>query len=161
MLIFCWFLVHVFKYTGIDHTIPTIQVDFDRMMLGKFRSYGSLWGEIGVTADILLEKITDIDTIDPTDKIKSHWDFGEKENFSLQENKQQGTKLCIIFNTLSDILPENAIISVDVGNNTYSFGRYFECKNQSVLMSGYLGSIGFGFHAAMGAAMSTTSNCVN
>jgi thiamine pyrophosphate-dependent acetolactate synthase large subunit-like protein len=39
-----------------------------------------------------------------------------------------------------------------VGNNTYSFGRYFQCKpGQQVLMSGYLGSIGFGFPAAMGA----------
>jgi pyruvate oxidase len=44
------------------------------------------------------------------------------------------------------------VIAVDVGNNTYSFGRYFECKaGQHVLMSGYLGSIGFGFPAAMGA----------
>jgi thiamine pyrophosphate-dependent acetolactate synthase large subunit-like protein len=39
-----------------------------------------------------------------------------------------------------------------VGNNAYSFGRYFECKpGQAVLMSGYLGSIGFGYPAAMGA----------
>ncbi len=32
------------------------------------------------------------------------------------------------------------------------FGHYFECSGQqTVLMSGYLGSIGFGFSAAMGA----------
>jgi thiamine pyrophosphate-dependent acetolactate synthase large subunit-like protein len=53
---------------------------------------------------------------------------------------------------LSRHTPEHAVIAVDVGNNTYSFGRYFECKpGQHVLMSGYLGSIGFGFPAAMGA----------
>jgi thiamine pyrophosphate-dependent acetolactate synthase large subunit-like protein len=41
---------------------------------------------------------------------------------------------------------------VDVGNNAYSFGRYFECKpGQAVLMSGYLGSIGFAYPAAIGA----------
>jgi len=40
---------------------------------------------------------------------------------------------------------------VDVGDNTYSFGRYFECRRQTVIMSGYLGSIGFAFPAAMGA----------
>ncbi len=43
------------------------------------------------------------------------------------------------------------MIAVDVGNNTYSFGRYFEVRNQRLLMSGYLGSIGFAFPAAMGA----------
>lgn len=47
---------------------------------------------------------------------------------------------------------EDAVICVDVGNNSYSFGRFFECSGQQdVLMSGYLGSIGFGFPAAMGA----------
>jgi thiamine pyrophosphate-dependent acetolactate synthase large subunit-like protein len=44
---------------------------------------------------------------------------------------------------------------VDVGNNAYSFGRYFECQQQSFLMSGYLGSIGFAFPAAMGAWAAT------
>jgi thiamine pyrophosphate-dependent acetolactate synthase large subunit-like protein len=44
---------------------------------------------------------------------------------------------------------------VDVGNNTYSFGRYFECDRHAVLMSGYLGSIGFSFPAAMGAWAAT------
>ena len=48
-------------------------------------------------------------------------------------------------------VPEDAVLAVDVGNNTYSFGRYFECAAQSVLMSGYLGSIGFALPAAMGA----------
>ena len=38
-----------------------------------------------------------------------------------------------------------------MGNNTYTFGRYFEASRQTVLMSGYLGSIGFAFPAAMGA----------
>ena len=47
---------------------------------------------------------------------------------------------------------------MDVGNNTYSFGRYFECKNNAVLMSGYLGSIGFGYPAAMGAWAATQGN---
>ena len=53
--------------------------------------------------------------------------------------------------SLTRLIPKDAIIPVDVGNNTYSFGRYFECARQSVLMSGYLGSIGFGYPAAIGA----------
>ncbi len=44
---------------------------------------------------------------------------------------------------------------MDVGNNTYSFGRYFECTRQAVLMSGYLGSIGFALPAALGAWAAT------
>ena len=53
------------------------------------------------------------------------------------------------------MIPDDAIIPVDVGYNTYSFGRYSDCAPQSVLMSGYLGSIGFAFPAAMGAWAAT------
>ena len=53
------------EHTGIATYVPTIQVDFDRMMLGKF---------------------------------------------------------------LSQVVPEDAVIAVDVGHNTYSFGRYFETR---------------------------------
>jgi thiamine pyrophosphate-dependent acetolactate synthase large subunit-like protein len=56
-----------------------------------------------------------------------------------------------IFQVMSEVTPQDAVITVDVGNNAYSFGMYFESSRQQVLMSGYLGSIGFAFPAAMGA----------
>jgi pyruvate oxidase len=57
---------------------------------------------------------------------------------------------------LVSLAMKNAVIAADVGNNTYSFGRYFETSGeQAVLMSGYLGSIGFGYPAAMGAWAAT------
>ena len=63
-----------------------------------------------------------------------------------------GVNSAIVFAALGRQIPDDAVIAVDVGNHAYSFGRYFECKpGQSVLMSGYLGSIGFGYPAAMGA----------
>jgi len=56
-----------------------------------------------------------------------------------------------IFDKLTTLAPENAVMCVDVGNNAYSAGRYFESKNHSFLMSGYLGSIGFALPASIGA----------
>jgi len=44
-----------------------------------------------------------------------------------------------------------ASVTVDVGNHACSLGRYLESGGQPVLMSGYLGSIGFGYPAALGA----------
>jgi pyruvate oxidase len=58
---------------------------------------------------------------------------------------------------LQRVVPERSLIAVDVGNNTYSFGRYFETRpGQRVIMSGYLGSIGFALPAAMGAWAATS-----
>ncbi len=63
---------------------------------------------------------------------------------------------------MNQIIPSDAIIAVDVGNNTYSFGRYFESSGQqAVLMSGYLGSIGFGYPAGMGAWAATQAHKVS
>ena len=53
------------------------------------------------------------------------------------------------------LVPNDAIIPVDVGNNTYAFGRYFEPKGQTVLMSGYLGSTGFAFPTVLVAWAAT------
>jgi pyruvate oxidase len=61
-----------------------------------------------------------------------------------------------IFRALAEVVPEDAVIAVDVGNNAYAFGHYFTCRRgQDVLMSGYLGSIGFALPAAMGAWAAT------
>ena len=68
----------------------------------------------------------------------------------------KGVSAAALFEALTRYAPEDAILPVDVGNNTYSFGRYFEPSGkQRVLMSGYLGSIGFSFPAAMGAWAAT------
>ena len=67
------------------------------------------------------------------------------------EDKGKGISSVAVFEAMNKCVPDNAVMTVDVGNNAYSFGRYFETKGQSFLMSGYLGSIGFAYPAAMGA----------
>ena len=141
-------------HTGIATNKPIIQVDFDRMALGKFHGVdGPIWGDIGTTARILLQRLGEpTGQIDQRDELAQLWN-GWREETRARAKKDNGTGVnsAVIFHELSEAVPDEAILSVDVGNNTYSFGRYFECKRQSVLMSGYLGSIGFGFPAAMGA----------
>ena len=146
------------NHTGITDKIPTIQVDFDPMALGKFHAVDvPVWGEIGVTAGLMkaaLEGRTH--SLDHRPEIAERWALwrAEKER-RLAETRGRGLNSALIFAALTRQTPEDAVIAVDVGNNTYSFGRYFECTRQAVLMSGYLGSIGFGFPAAMGAWAAT------
>ena len=63
----------------------------------------------------------------------------------------KGVSAAAVFDALSRHLPADAVVTVDVGNHAYSLGRYLESAGQPVLMSGYLGSIGFGYPAALGA----------
>ena len=149
------------NHTGITTKRPIIQVDFDPMALGKFHPVAlPVWGEIGATAKLLGERMRDADhTIDQRSEIaerRAIW-LREKQNRQADQHGR-GLSSAAIFDSLTRLVPRNAIIAVDVGNNTYSFGRYFECAEQSVLMSGYLGSIGFAFPAAMGA-WAATQDC--
>ena len=142
------------KHTGIDQHRAIIQVDFDRMALGKFHAVDTaVWGDIGISADMMAEKITDTQCENQRATLQKLWkNWRTEKSQRAQENNQKGINSAVLFDKLSPHVPEDAILSVDVGNNTYSFGRYFECKGtQSVIMSGYLGSIGFGFPASMGA----------
>lgn len=148
-------------HTGITPKKPTIQVDFDPMILGKFHAVDvPVWGEIGVTVEILKQRLSgQIDTVDQRADVKERWKIWriEKKRRTIDDHGK-GLNSASIFESLTKHAPEDAIIAVDVGNNTYSFGRYFECARQSVLMSGYLGSIGFAFPAAMGAWAATQEN---
>jgi len=146
------------NHTGITPKKTIIQVDFDRMALGKFHAVDvPVWGEVGVTARRLFSEIpTDLSFVEQRVDMKERWKLWreEKRRRAMRESSI-GINSVRIFDALSQVCPDNAVIAVDVGNNTYSFGRYFECVNQSILMSGYLGSIGFGFPAAMGAWAAT------
>jgi thiamine pyrophosphate-dependent acetolactate synthase large subunit-like protein len=146
------------NHTGISPKKKTIQVDLDPMILGKFHAVDvPVWGEIGVTAALLAEGVRPgTGSVDQRDEVAERWRIWREEKARREvDNRGRGVGSAALFAAMSRLVPEDAIITVDVGNNTYSFGRYFECKNQSVLMSGYLGSIGFGYPAALGAWAAT------
>jgi pyruvate oxidase len=145
-------------HTGITRKITTIQVDYDPMILGKFHAVDvPVWGEIGVTVDIFKDALEGkSSSIDHRSEVAERWAIWREEKSRREKDSgENGLSSAAIFAAMNKHVPEDAIIAVDVGNNTYSFGRYFECSNQSVLMSGYLGSIGFAFPAAMGAWAAT------
>jgi len=146
------------NHTGITQKRPTVQVDFDLMTLARFHAIDvPVWGEIGVTAKEMMDRLTDYSgTEDQSTDVAQRWAiWREEKKRRSEDDRGKGINSAILFQHLSSAIDANAIISVDVGNNTYSFGRYFECKQQAVLMSGYLGSIGFSFSAAMGAWAAT------
>lgn len=141
------------NHTGITPKKPTIQIDFDPLALSKFHKIdAAVWGEISVTVKMLEEQLSSIDNkVDQKDEIKSRWDIWKEEKSKrLLEERGEGISSIAVFNALNEIAADDAIMCVDVGNNAYSFGRYYESKNNTFLMSGYLGSIGFAYPAALG-----------
>ncbi len=142
------------NHTGIAEYKPIIQIDFDLMALGRFHFVDlPVLGHVGITAQTIHEALgEDHEPIDCKSELAQRWKLWRGEKRSREgDNSDRGANSATIFAVLAEEVTGDAVMAVDVGNNTYSFGRYFETSGQAVLMSGYLGSIGFAFPAAMGA----------
>ena len=149
-------------HTGVEPSKPIVQIDFDRMHLGKGHAVElPVWGEIGQTVprirDLMIaQRLGGSNATDQRKEITERWAIWRKEKERrLSDDRGKGINAASLFAALTKVAPPDAVMPVDVGNNTYSFGRYFEPCGQCILMSGYLGSIGFGFPAAMGAWAAT------
>ncbi len=146
------------NHTGIERSKPIIQVDFERMQLGRFHPVAlPVWGEIAAFCAAVASRLSRApDAVDPRAELAHRWSmWRDEKRRRLGEGSGRGLHSVAVFDALSRLCPADAIIAVDVGNNTYSFGRYFESRGQRVLMSGYLGSIGFSLPAAIGAWAAT------
>lgn len=141
------------NHTGIAPYKPIVQIDRDPWAIGRHHAVDlGVIGDVGTTATEMLARLSEGAWIDQRPEVAERWAIwrGEKEQRST-DARGSGLNSASIFEALDDLVDDDAVICVDVGNNTYSFGRYFEATSQSVLMSGYLGSIGFGLPAALGA----------
>lgn len=143
------------NHTGIAPYKPIVQIDRDHRSIGRFQSV-----DIGVVGDasVTLSSLADRCTRGAADREDQHADVADRWSLwraekrrRVEDDRGHGVSSAAVFDALTDACPPDAVIAVDVGNNTYSFGRYFEPCGQHILMSGYLGSIGFGYPAAMGA----------
>ena len=143
------------NHTGITAKKPIIQVDFDPLAIAKFHKIDvAVYGEISRTINLINNSSENIaaNKVNQESEIAERWDIWRNEKLKrLADDRGKGVSSIAVFEALTRLSPDNAVMCVDVGNNAYSFGRYFESKNHSFLMSGYLGSIGFALPASIGA----------
>ena len=133
----------------------TVQIDINMKMIAK--NYPVEVGLLGNSA-VLIPKVTE--------KVK------EKQNTAylneISQLKQEWTKQLrreadpslkpirppYIMKVLNEKIAGDAVISLDVGENCWWFGRNFQMKKtQKMVMSGYLASMGFGLPGALAAAL--------
>ena len=141
------------KLTGVPEDVPLVQVDVDPEKLGKGPEGVMLYGNCRYVLPKLLERIRGRD--DPTalrqiGALKEEWD---RQRDGEADAAAVPLRPPYIMKVLSETLPDDAVISVDVGENCWWFGRNFRMKRQRMVMSGYLATMGFGFPAAIAAKL--------
>lgn len=133
----------------------TVQIDINPLMIARrYPVEVSLLGNSAVLIPKLTEKVAQKDNIrylDEVTRLKLKWqNLLEKEvNSNLKPIRPQ-----YIIKVLNEKISDNAVISLDVGENCWWFGRNFQMKrSQKMVMSGTLATMGFGLPGALAAAL--------
>ena len=141
------------NHTGIASYKPIIQIDDEPGSIGRFHAVTvPILADAALALQALDDATGPAKAADQRADVAARWSLWRAEKQRrVDDDRGLGVSAAAVFAALSEHLPADAVVAVDVGNHAYSLGRYLESKGQPVLMSGYLGSIGFGYPAAMGA----------
>ena len=148
------------KQTALPTDRPMVQVDRDVLKLGISPRGVNLWGDCAGVIPLLIEKTKEKKKPDVLPRI------AEMKRKWLAQMEREADPYAVpirppyIIRTLSEMIPEDGIISIDVGENGWWFGRNFQMKRQRFVMSGYLGTMGFGLPGAIAAKLAMPSRSV-
>ena len=141
------------KFTNVPDAVPLVQVDLDPRKLGRNPGSVNLWGNCIHVLPRLIPLLKERDTTAVKGRISRM-----KEDWNLRREREADSYASplrppYIMQVLSDVIPEDAVISLDVGENQWWFGRNFRMKQQRFAMSGYLATMGFGLPGAIAAQL--------
>ncbi|MHB1253034.1 MAG: thiamine pyrophosphate-dependent enzyme [Candidatus Humimicrobiaceae bacterium] len=133
----------------------TIQIDIDPMIIAKnYPVEVGLWGNCAEIVPVLTNLISEKKNSEYLAKMRAL----KKEWLELLEKEADSSKKPLrpqyIIKVLNENTPIDAVISLDVGENGWWFGRNFWMKKtQKMIMSGYLASMGSGLPGALAAKL--------
>jgi len=133
----------------------TVQIDINPLMIARRHpvEVGLLGNSallIPKLAEAVKEKVNQ-EYLAEIGRLKKQWlELLEKE----ADASRKPIRPQYIIKVLNELVAGDAVISLDVGENCWWFGRNFWMKKtQKLVLSGYLGSMGFGLPGAMAATL--------
>ncbi|WP_298668551.1 thiamine pyrophosphate-binding protein [uncultured Methanofollis sp.] len=140
--------------TRVPEEVPMVQVDLDPIKLGRNADSVLLWGDCARVVPDILGRVRE-----RRDDTRREEVAHQKEAWKAQREEEADPEAVpvrppYIMKVLSEILPDDAVISIDVGENGWWFGRnYMMKRGQAFVMSGYLATMGFGLPGAIAAKL--------
>ncbi len=133
----------------------TVQIDINPLMIARrYPVEAGLLGNSAVLIPKLTEKVQqkqNADYLAEIARLKQEWlNQLEKE----ADSSRKPIRPQFIIKVLNQKIADNAVISLDVGENCWWFGRNFMMrKSQKMVMTGTLATMGFGLPGALAAAL--------
>lgn len=127
-----------------------IHIDIDQAEVNKVLEVDAhVVGDARLVLEELTPQVNKLDTDEWVKTIK-----GWKKKFPLKYKKQGGLKMQYIFDELYKVTKGNAIVTSDVGQHQMWAAQFFKFDEpRQWINSGGAGTMGFGFPAAIGAAI--------
>ena len=141
------------KQTNVPLDRPMVQLDLDAVKLGKNPVSVSLWGNCHSVLPRFLEMVAQREDLEILPRIAALKEKIRERMDTEADPRAVPIRPPYIMKVLSDTIPEDAIISIDVGENGWWFGRNFRMKRQRFVMSGYLATMGFSLPGAIAAKL--------
>jgi pyruvate oxidase len=133
----------------------TVQIDINMKMIAKkYPVEVGLLGNSALLLPKLIEKVKENRNtayLNEVSRLKHKWteQLRREADSSLKPIRPQ-----YVMKVLNEKIAAEAVISLDVGENCWWFGRNFVMKKtQKMVMSGYLASMGFGLPGALAAGL--------
>jgi pyruvate oxidase len=140
--------------TAVPSYIKQVQIDLDPMMIGrKFPVDVGLVGDAATVLPTLYDRLDERRDGDYREELAQTKKFWEQKKQKENASEKPPVRGPHVMQALQDLVDRDAIIANDVGDNTLWFARNFVATDQEILISGYVGSMGFGLPAALAAQL--------
>lgn len=143
------------KMTRVPEGVPLLQVDRDPLKLGKGNRSLPVFGDVSEVLTRLLPGLRQRGRPTAVRRVKAVVEPWQAQLRREADAQAVPLRPPFIMDTLSEVIPEDAVISVDVGENGWWFGRNFRMKRQRFIMSGYLATMGFALPGAIAAKIAS------
>jgi pyruvate oxidase len=140
----------------------TVQIDINmKMIANKFPVEVGLLGNSAVLLPKLTEKVKENRKpayLNEILRLKHKWTEQLRRE---TDSSAKPIRPPYVMKVLNDKIAADAVISLDVGENCWWFGRNFVMKKtQKMVMTGYLATMGFGLPGALAAALANPNRQV-
>jgi pyruvate oxidase len=144
-----------FRQRNLVPDVPAVQVDWNAARIGKtFEVEAGAVGDVKEALARLLELVPERDVDEDFRKeVEGHRDAHLAAAAALRDKKTKPVHPGFVVAWLNELVPKNAVITVDVGDHTYWFYKMFVTDGQRTFLSANMASMGFALPAALAAAL--------
>jgi pyruvate oxidase len=144
-----------FRQRNLVPNVPAVQVDWNAARIGKtFEVEAGAVGDVREALPRLLELIP-AKEMDPDyrAKVRGYRDEHMRDVAALRDENTKPVHPGFVVSWLNELMPKNAVVTVDVGDHTYWFYKYFIADGQRTFLSANMASMAFALPAALAASL--------